>query len=148
MVIKKIIKNIRDSYKHIPYTLKHRKKLIELSEIYLGKKHYYLHDLDKIVMYILIPWVGTKVIHKIHATLSPHHVKYFRGISRVDKTQAILDWESARYTKPDKPQNASKTLISKYPELIPEFLDTLEELGLLEQFKKAKENEQKHINLD
>ena len=136
--MKKIIKNIRDSYKHIPYTLKHRKKLIELSEIYLGKKHYYLHDLDKVVMYILIPWVGTKVIHKIHATLSPHHVKYFRGISRVDKTQAILDLESARYTKPDKPQNASETLISKYPELIPEFLDTLEELGLSEQLIKSK----------
>ena len=91
--MKKIIKNIRDSYKHIPYTLKHRKKLIELSEIYLGKKHYYLHDLDKVVMYILIPWIGTKAIHKIHATLSPHHVRYFRGIGHVDKKQAVSSFK-------------------------------------------------------
>ncbi len=146
--MQKIIKNIRDSYRHIPYTLIHRKKLIELSYVFLGKKKYWLHDLDKVIMYILIPYVGTKVIHKIHATLSPHHVKYFRGISKVDKIQAILDWESARYTKPDKPQNASETLISKYPDLIPEFLPTLEELGLISQYKKAKEDEQKHVNLD
>ncbi len=129
-MIKKIIKNIRDSYKHIPYTLKHRKKLIELSEIYIGKKHYYFHDLDKVVMYILIPWIGTKAIHKIHATLSPHHVRYFLGISKVDKKQAILDWESARFTKPDKPQNAAETLMNKYPDLLPEFEDTFHELGL------------------
>ena len=146
-MIRKIFKNIKESWRHIPYTLKHRKKLIELSLVYLGKRKYWFHDLDKVVMYILIPYVGTKVIHKIHATLSSHHVRYYRGISRVDKTQAILDWESARFTKPDKPQNASETLISKYPDLIPEFIDTLEKLGLLEQFKKAK-NEQKHINLD
>ena len=128
--MKKIIKNIRDSYKHIPYTLKHRKKLIELSEIYLGKKHYYLHDLDKVVMYILIPWIGTKAIHKIHATLSPHHVKYFRGIGHVDKKQAVLDWESARFTKPDKPWNAAETLMNKYPNLLDEFDNTFHELGL------------------
>lgn len=128
--MREVIKNIRDSYNHIPYTLKHRRKLIELSEIYLGRKHYYFHDLDKVIMYIIFPWIGTKTIHKIHALLSPHHVNYFRGISKVDKKQAILDWESARYTKPDKPWNAAETLMNKYPDLLPEFEDTFHELGL------------------
>jgi len=81
-------------------------------------------------MYIFFPYLGTKTIHKIHATLSPHHVKYFRGIGHVDKKQAVLDWESARFTKPDKPWNAAETLMNKYPNLLDEFDDTFHELGL------------------
>ena len=138
----KIIKNIKDSWRHIPYTLKHRKKLIEISEKYLGKKKYLFHDLDKVVMYIFIPWVGTKVIHKIHSTLSSHHVKYFRGLKYVDKKQAVLDWESARFTKSDKPWNAAETLMNKYQNLLPEFEDTFHELGLGEQL----ENYLWHLN--
>lgn len=136
MILRNIFKNVRESYKHIPYTIKHRKKLIELSKIYLGKKHYYFHDIDKIIMYILIPYVGTWNIHKIHAKISPHHVRYFRGIEHVDKKQAVLDWESARFTKPDKPWNAAETLMKKYPELLWEFEDTFYDLGLGDQFKK------------
>ena len=133
----KIIENIQDSWKHIPYTLKHRKKLIELSEIYLGKRKYLFHDLDKVFMYIFFPYLGTKLIHKIHATLSPHHVSYFRGISKVDKKQAILDWESARFTKPDKPQNAAETLVNKYPQYLEDFSGYFYILGLGEVLEKV-----------
>ena len=136
LMLSEIIQNIDDSYKHIPYTLKHRKKLIELSETYLGHKAYYFHDLDKVLMYILIPYIGPKIIHKIHAILSPHHVKYFRGISKVDKKQAILDWESARFTKPDKPETAAETLVHKYPQYIDDFSGYFYILGLGDELEK------------
>ena len=136
-IFKLLIKNIKDSYKHIPYTLKHRKKLLELEEIFTGKRSYYFHDLDKVIMYALFPYLGTKIIYKIHARLNKHHVKYWRGINKMDKVQAVLDWESARYTKPDKPMNAAETLVYHYPHLISEFEDTFASLGLEEQLNKT-----------
>ena len=71
----KLLQNIKDSYKHIPYTLKHRKKLLELEKELTGKKSYYFHDLDKVFMYALFPYLGTKIIHQIHAKLNKHHIK-------------------------------------------------------------------------
>lgn len=133
----KLLQNIKDSYKHIPYTLKHRKKLSELEEELTGKKSYYFHDLDKVIMYVLFPYLGTKIIHRIHAKLSKHHIKYWRGIDKMDKIQAIIDWESARYTKPDKPWNAAETLIYKYPQYINEFTSIFDKLGLREQLNKT-----------
>ena len=41
-----------------------------------------------------------------------------------------IDWECARYTKPDKPLNARETLKKIYPEVTDEMLPVLEELGL------------------
>lgn len=137
LLIEIIIRIIGESYKHIPYTLKHRKKLIELSEIYLGHKAYYYHDLDKVIMYIFFPYLGTKLIHKIHRTLSPHHVEYFLGINKVDKKQAILDWESARFTKPDKYMNAAETLVYKYPQYLDDFSGYFYILGLGEELEKV-----------
>nr|DAU03052.1 MAG TPA: hypothetical protein [Caudoviricetes sp.] len=42
----------------------------------------------------------------------------------------VIDWECARYTKPDKPLNARKTLYKFYPELENKVLPVIEELGL------------------
>ena len=42
----------------------------------------------------------------------------------------ILDWESARYTKPDKPLNARETMEKYYPEYRKHVELILEELGL------------------
>lgn len=38
----------------------------------------------------------------------------------------VLDWESARYTKPDKPLNAYDTLLYYYPSMENEIMPVLE----------------------
>ena len=129
----KIIKNIKDCWKHIPYTLKHRKALLETQKELLGYKTYYLHDMDKIFMYIFMPYLGTLTINKIHRKLNHHHVDYFRGINHVDKIQAICDWECARKTKPDKPLNAAETLKNLYPQYTQDFINAFVNLGLGKQ---------------
>ncbi len=47
-----------------------------------------------------------------------------------DFVQMVVDWECARYTKPDKPLNARDTLDKFYPELKDEVLPVIQELGL------------------
>ena len=42
----------------------------------------------------------------------------------------VLDWESARYTKPDKPLNAYETLTRFYPTMLGEILPILREMGI------------------
>ena len=42
----------------------------------------------------------------------------------------VLDWESARYTKPDKPLNAYETLVRFYPTMLGEILPILREMGI------------------
>lgn len=48
-----------------------------------------------------------------------------RGADRL-----VVDWECARYTKPDKLLNARDTLDKFYPELKDEVLPVIQELGL------------------
>lgn len=55
-----IIQNIIDSWKHIPYTLRHYAAFLRTEKKYIGYYKYKFHDLDKVLMYILIPWLGTK----------------------------------------------------------------------------------------
>ena len=41
----------------------------------------------------------------------------------------VLDWESARYTKPDKPLNAYDTLYKYYPEMKEKIRDVMKFSG-------------------
>lgn len=43
-----------------------------------------------------------------------HHVNNKIGWFRIN--EAIFDWESARFTKPDKPLNARETCLKYYPQ--------------------------------
>ena len=72
-----IIKTIMESYMYIPYTLKHKIAYCETEKKLTGKISIngLLHDVDKIVMYLFIPFLGIKKIHKIHTYFSSHHVK-------------------------------------------------------------------------
>ena len=47
-----------------------------------------------------------------------------------DFIQMVIDWECARYTKPDKPLNARETLYKYYPNLKSKVLPILKELNL------------------
>lgn len=112
------------------YTYKHRKILIYLAKKYYNDealierlKH---HDMDK--MYLLL-FYDNKDIKKFHRAVSTHHDNELEK-TKLDYIEMILDWESARYTKDDKPLNAYDTLVKFYPHLQEEILPLLKQVGL------------------
>lgn len=69
------------------------------------KWRFLFHDIEK-------PWLQLFISHdkvsKWHREHSRHHVEY-KGSKKLDYLGMIIDWECARYTKPNKPLNARKT---------------------------------------
>ena len=116
---------------YIEYTYKHRKIVI-----YLANKYYKdnkelldkvkLHDLDKLFMYLFYEKEDASNIHR--DLMSHHQNKIIKN--KLDYMEMVLDWESARYTKPDKPLNAYDTLYRFYPGLEEHILPILKELGI------------------
>ena len=101
-----MIKNIIDSWKHIPYTFYHYLAFLDLEKELLGYYKYKFHDWDKLFMYIFFPFLGTKLIKKIHRKINRHHIVDYKNQDKCNYEEAILDWECARITKPDKPETA------------------------------------------
>jgi len=112
------------------YTYKHRKIIEFLAKKYGCDDELFeqikRHDLDK--MYLLL-FYDKKVINKFHREVSTHHDNDLEK-SRVDYIEMVLDWESARYTKPDKPLNAYDTLYKFYPNLENKILPILKEFKI------------------
>lgn len=116
---------------YIEYTYKHRKIVI-----YLANKYYKdnkelldkvkLHDLDKLFMYLFYEKEDASNIHR--DLMSHHQNKIVKD--KLDYMEMVLDWESARYTKPDKPLNAYDTLYRFYSGLEEHILPILKELGI------------------
>lgn len=94
----------------IQYTLAHRKAFRKIEKELLGYNTFrsLFHDLDKVFLY--------------------HHT--VKAKTRNDYIQMVIDWECARYTKPDKPLNARQTLYKFYPEIEDKILPLLEEFHL------------------
>lgn len=116
---------------HIKYTYKHRKIVIKLAEKYFKDNEELLekvkyHDLDKLFLYL---FYDKKQVSKIHRDLTSHHENDLEK-TYLDYIEMVLDWESARYTKPDKPLNAYDTLINYYPNMSNEILPILKEMGI------------------
>lgn len=116
-------------YEHFKYTLKHKKAFIMVEKQLLGKNTLrgYLHDTDKLILY-LFSKPGSKWVSNLHRKYSKHHV--VKAKSKGDFIQMVIDWECARYTKPDKPLDARETLYQMYPNLHPVVLPILKELNL------------------
>lgn len=110
----------------IQYTLNHRRAFRQIERDLLGHNTFrsLFHDLDKVFLYMLFDY---KDVHNFHRNHSRHHTK---AKTHADRVQQVIDWECARYTKPDKPLNARDTLYKFYPELEVEILPILDELGL------------------
>ena len=93
------------------YTYRHRKaieylvnKLFEDGEIKEEMlKRVKLHDVDKMIMY---QFMSRAEASKYHKKTSRHHMANNIPKTYCDKLEAVLDYESAGYTKPDKPLNA------------------------------------------
>ena len=99
---------------YIEYTYLHRKVVMYLANKYIKKdkekilKQIQYHDMDKLFMYLF----------------------YEIEKNYIDYIEMILDWESARYTKPDKPLNAYDTLYKYYPNMEHEILPILKEFEI------------------
>lgn len=111
----------------IKYTLKHRKAFRMVEKKLLGHNTIrgYLHDLDKVFLYMIMNY---KKAHKFHRKHSRHHT--IKARSHADYVQMVIDWECARFTKSDKPLNARDTLKTYYPDWKEKILPVIEELGL------------------
>lgn len=110
----------------IYYIKEHRKAFRKIEKQLLGHNTFrsIFHDLDKI---ILLHFLEKEKVSKLHRKYSHHHDK---ATTKSDYIQMIIDWECARYTKPDKPLNAKDTLYKFYPHLINKIEPILIELGL------------------
>ena len=114
---------------YIEYTYKHRKVVMLLAEKYFGDNKELLeqvryHDLDKMYLYM---FYDKDVVSKFHRKNSNHHFNE-KDKTNLDYIEMVLDWESARYTKPDKPLNAYDTLYKYYTEEEKNILPILKEM--------------------
>ena len=111
----------------ILYSWKHRKAFLKLEKEILGKNTIrgYLHDVDKIILYHFLP---TEFVHICHQWWSKHHER--RAKTHTDFVQMVIDWECARFTKPDKPLDAYDTLYKFYPHMEDKILPILKELNI------------------
>lgn len=111
----------------VKYTLAHRKAFRRVERQLLGRNTLrgWLHDLDKVFLY---PFFDYKSVHNWHREYSRHHA--VKAHSHADYVQMVIDWECARFTKPDKPLDARGTLKKFYPGLESVVLPVIEELGL------------------
>jgi hypothetical protein len=87
------------------------------------------HDFVKMINIFLF---GDKIATKLHRKFSSHHdhfysdgISYYRDIP--NKIEAAIDWESARFTKPEKQLDAFDTWKKYYFEI--DMADTLKMLG-------------------
>lgn len=137
--MKDLFYNIIGSYKHIPYTWKHYLAFLKVEKKLLGVYKYKFHDWDKLFLFIFFPWLGERIINQYHQRSANHHPTYTTGKNwekhlkspeNIDFLQAVIDWECARYTKPDKPLNARETMEKFYPEYRKEVELILRKLGL------------------
>ncbi len=112
------------------YTYKHRKVVMFLASLYFDNEELMnqlsKHDMDK--MFLLL-FYSKKDINKFHNSMASHHDNEIPK-TELDYIEMVLDWESARYTKDDKPYNAYDTMIKYYPHLEKQVLPIMEKMGM------------------
>lgn len=124
--------------KYLQYTFLHRYALIFVINKHIKdpqEKAMLLerakwHDLDKAFLYTLIAKKDASIYHKCH---SKHHFEpRNQNTSKeiLDMKEAIMDYESAGYTKPDKPRNAYDTICDFDVQYETELLEILNSLGI------------------
>lgn len=126
------MKKILSSYRHIMYTLKHYVSFLKTEKRLLGYYKYKFHDLDKVLMYLFLPFLGTKKIKKIHVKNNKHHIKESKSIDECNYEEAIIDWECSRFTKEDKPLTAREVTVRFHSKSkhFKELISVLEKLKL------------------
>lgn len=90
------------------------------------KWRFLFHDMEKPFLDLFLPHA---TVRKIHRKFSRHHVEYIFP-KHYDLLAMVIDWECARFTKPDKPFGALETLCTYYPELTTRIVPILKTLKL------------------
>lgn len=106
------VKILKAYIEPIKYTLKHKVAYLKVEKQLTGKISLtgLMHDADKLFLYIF--GIPQKTVHKMHRVFSSHHVR--NGVVK-NPQAAIIDWECARFTKPDKPLSARQFFEKTYP---------------------------------
>ena len=127
MIVMPNPKYIKINKERVKYSLNHRKAFRKVEKQLLGRNTFrsLFHDLDKVILYNFFEY---KSVHDFHRKHTRHHS--VKAKTHADFIQMVLDWECARFTKPDKPLNARETLYKFYPTLESKILPILEELNL------------------
>lgn len=94
----------------IPRVIAHYRAFLKLEKELLGSYKYKFHDLDKVIMYLFFPFLGLRLIKKIHRRINKHHLLKYKKPWQCDYLEAMIDWECCRFTKPDEPMNAREFL--------------------------------------
>ena len=113
----------------IKYTLEHKKAFKKVEKEFLGHNTWrsIVHDIDKVILYNF--WEHKRV-KEFHRKTARHHVENNIKKRKGDYIEMIIDWECARYSKPDKPLNAYDTLYNLYPDLEEIILPILKEFNI------------------
>ena len=121
--LKQYIKNYPQ---RIKYTCEHKKAFLQVEKELCGKNSIngYFHDLDKLIMYVA--GLPQKLVQKIHLSTSQHHIRNGKVKNPI---MAVIDWECAHLTKPDKPLRA-REFYEKFCPKMPEVEAALKKLGL------------------
>ena len=147
---------MEDSMKNelnLKYTYKHRKVVIYLANKYIKENKDVIlgriknHDLDKMFMDCNQIDLSKykKDVSQIHRKLSSHHENELEK-DYIDYIEMVLDWESARYTKPDKPLNAYDTLYKYYPTMEEKIMPILEEFEINKSNLPMEEDVLEYVN--
>lgn len=122
-----MLNELKTRLKYSKYSLYHKKAFLKVEKELLGHNTFrgYKHDLDKVILY---PFLGVKLTNKLHNKYQRHHK---RAHTKKDYVEKIIDWECARYTKPDKPLNAYETLMKFYPDKKSIYLPIMKRLRLI-----------------
>ncbi len=98
--------------------MKHKRAFLRVEKQLRGRNTLrgFLHDSEKPLLYLFCFWLGLKQIQEFHRKHNRHHVENDLPKLQEDLLDAIIDWECARQTKPDKPLNAYQTLMKFYPD--------------------------------
>lgn len=103
-----------------------------------------IHDMDKMTLY---PFFEKDVASAYHRATAPHHIRNTIPKSYYDKVEAIIDYECAGYTKPDKPKNAYDTIHmflekgSISEEVGEELLSVCKDLGIASSYLVTEDKE-------
>ncbi len=129
----RLLKNIKDTIwkraDYIVYTIRHKQAFLQVEKQLRGKNTLggYLHDLDKVILYMIPGLDIDTTVQKFHREHSKHHVEYKGTRTDKDRLDAIIDWECAPITKPDKPLRAYETLLKFYRNYVDEFLPLIQQ---------------------
>ena len=123
----------KDKVKYLKRIFKHKIAFAKVEKQLLDKMtiRSITHDIDKIPL-ILFTNKTRAEIHHAHRSRNKHHAEFNHMRSKSDLLEMIIDWECARYTKPDQQRNAYHTLKDLHPEMVYAVKDLMVDLGLWE----------------